>query len=482
MLLFGITLSLFAAPSEEELHHTRRSLDSIANEVISAKIEDTPEFKEVLDSAEGYAVVSASSGIFALVGVGGAAGVLYHTQKNETFYIDISMIYLGVGIGAADFTGIIVFHDDEVIEQIKRRRFKGISKASSGVVGKESEKTRGDKKGHYTVYLSSQNGFQTATGFNIATAKINTQLTGMAISQGKIAFLDIEKKSQRDTLQYREWNRTLPILGGKLVEMGYDLPLPFGVSVSYAGVNQAMNLRDIQIGFNGSEKQPFEFVTFDNVQSNSHSAQVLLDFWLFPFMNIYGLVGYVGGDVPMDVYLDGNLILEHLEINCDRPIPNPLCTLLSDKTFVLPVKGNIDAITYGFGVTLAGGWNNWFVSIPFNMNWTNQSSSDLDGYAVTVAPRFGRFINLRKRGGFSPYLGANMLHSSYNVDGEFPLYDSNDTLLLTIDYNVDQENLDKWTILLGFNWDITKNFAVMAEYNGFVGSRHTVITMLRFRF
>ena len=47
---------------------------------------------------------------------------------------------------------------------------------------------------------------------------------------------------------------------------------------------------------------------------------------------------------------------------------------------------------------------------------------------------------------------------------------------------IEQKNKDRWTVVLGGNWDISKRWSVSAEYNGFVGSRDSFITSLVRRF
>ena len=78
------------------------------------------------------------------------------------------------------------------------------------------------------------------------------------------------------------------------------------------------------------------------------------------------------------------------------------------------------------------------------------------------------------------FAGGNYLNSVFTVDGlyEFDLPDRT----LSFDYIIDQENKDKWHLLLGFNWDINKRLSWSAEYNGFIGSRDAFITSINWRF
>ena len=49
--------------------------------------------------------------------------------------------------------------------------------------------------------------------------------------------------------------------------MGYDLPLPYGLKVLYSDIEQDQILEGLQVGFSGGEKEPFEWVAFENAIS-----------------------------------------------------------------------------------------------------------------------------------------------------------------------------------------------------------------------
>lgn len=53
---------------------------------------------------------------------------------------------------------------------------------------------------------------------------------------------------------------------------------------------------------------------------------------------------------------------------------------------------------------------------------------------------------------------------------------------LGIDYTLNQESRDSWTLLLGFNWDFSRRIAWSFEYNGFIGTRESYISSFVYRF
>jgi len=58
------------------------------------------------------------------------------------------------------------------------------------------------------------------------------------------------------------------------------------------------------------------------------------------------------------------------------------------------------------------------------------------------------------------------------ITGTFNVPDSD----LNIDYSIDHESGDNWTLLAGFNWDFNRRISWAFEYNGFIGSREAIIS------
>jgi hypothetical protein len=180
----------------------------------------------------------------------------------------------------------------------------------------------------------------------------------------------------------------------------------------------------------------------------------------------------------MDVLLDGNDALDHLDIDCSSPPPNALCPVLQDKVITLPIDAPFSGTTYGLGTILAGGWNNWFVAVPISFTYADMEGTDTEGFAVTVTPRGGKTFNLDRYGSISLFCGGNYLDADLTVSGQVSTPEGQ----LVIDYTLDQKNSDEWTALIGGNWDINKRLSLAAEYNGFIGSREMVIISFVARF
>lgn len=243
-----------------------------------------------------------------------------------------------------------------------------------------------------------------------------------------------------------------------------------------------MLLDKLEIGFGGSPKVPIQFVSFDNASSKSESAQLKLDAWLFPFMNVFALLGKVDGSAPLEFTIDGDDALAQLGIDCNPTVPptplNPLCVIAGDKSVTVPIEANFRGNTYGLGTVLAGGWNNWFVTIPISFTYADMEGNETEGTVFSTSPRVGRVFPLRNSGNLALYAGGSYLDSELTITGTVLIPGTT----VAVDYKIDQQNKDEWTGLLGGNWNITRRWSVAAEYHGFTGSRESFIASASYRY
>ncbi|WP_370556012.1 hypothetical protein NMD86_16285 [Edwardsiella tarda] len=262
----------------------------------------------------------------------------------------------------------------------------------------------------------------------------------------------------------------LPIWGDEARARGYDLPEPFGINVNY--MNMRQNIVVDSISFSGLEipsffpglpgvPLPSDFINIKvgNTRQQSKTETIKLDAWLFPFMNIYGVVGHTRGSSlsKIDVLLrDGQ-------------------TLYSNIDFKLNFKGT----TYGAGTVFAGGYGNWFGLV--DMNYTQTRFDILDGSidAFTLSPRVGyRFttpgidtIGL-PNGKLSLWVGSMYQDVQQEFKGNINDLSMPSELQGMIDwvnkkgqgrFDVRQHLSSPWNVLIGAQYEITRNFNLTSE-------------------
>jgi hypothetical protein len=391
--------------------------------------------------------------------------------------MNIKRFDVGAGLGAGKYRGMILFQNREVFEQFKT----GIWKSKIGVESAIGEKTATTvsvvDKGA-TLHLLSETGAAVTASARLVNLSVNEDLTDTGVSSIGLPNTGFTVVDRQGADAPRTWDHKLPFLAQKVIDKGYDLPLPYGIGLTYVKVDQDILLDNLEVGINGREEEPFEFVAFGNPSAENDTVQLKLDAWLFPFMNVFALLGKIDGKAPMDIILDGNGMLDHLDITCSGFPPNPLCQSLQDKTFTVPIETKFSGKTYGIGTVFAGGWNNWFVTLPISLNYADMDGKDTAGIAITFTPRFGRVLNLKNKGNLALFAGGNYLKTDLTVSGTVSTPEEN----LIIDYTIEQINKDRWNLLLGYNWDFNKRWSWTLEYDGFIGSREAFITSVTRRF
>ena len=456
----------------------REEINQGVDIALATLIDRNPELQKSLDTSVGYFVGQVSAAKVPVVGGGTGFGLLYDREAKTRTYMNIKRFDVGVGIGVGKFRLLVVFQDREVFEQFRTGIWKsGI--AAESAAGKKGATTVSEIGSGAALYLLPETGAVVTATARLVNISVNEDLTDTGVSEVSFPNRGLTVVDQQGDDAPRVWDHKLPFMAQKVIDLGYDLPLPYGIGLTYAKVDQDQLIDNLRVGINGRDKEPFEFVSFANASSRSDSAQLKLDAWIFPFMNVYALLGKVDGNAPVDVVLDGNGMLDHLEITCPGIPPNPLCPILQDKTFNLPtINASFSGETYGIGTVLAGGWNNWFVTVPFNFTYVDMDGKDTEGLAYTVTPRFGRVFNLGSKGNLALFAGGNYLKTELTVEGQVSTPDG----LIVIDYTIDQSNADRWNLLLGYNWDFNKRWAWSLEYDGFIGSREAFITSVTRRF
>jgi len=156
------------------------------------------------------------------------------------------------------------------------------------------------------------------------------------------------------------WPHALPLLADEAVKRGYELPLPLGVSGLFYYVERDISISDLRIGVDGA---PLRGVSdFVNLGSRSHVSVAVarLDAWLLPFLNVYGLLGYVHNETTTR----GTVTIPTLG-------PRP-----GSRTFDTSGKTELNGFLGGAGLTLAAGYKNLFLLGDINYSQTDIGFDD----------------------------------------------------------------------------------------------------------
>lgn len=457
----------------------RSEIVSSSEETKALFVREDPGLEQELAVAAGYFTAKISGGKVVVGGANGI-GVLTENANLRRTFMNATRVDVGVALGAGTERILVILETREALEQFRRglRKFGFGAKAGVGEAGPEAHSF--SEKGYKFMVISESGAAVTATA-GVLSFSVNIDLTDAGVSDVSVPSMGFSNTNKQGEDAPRVWNYSLPFLAQKVIDTGYDLPLPYGAGLIYSINDQQQLITDLEVGINGRDKAPFQFVTFDKALTRTVGLNAKVDAWLFPFMNVYATYGPFEGDADIDILLNGDQMLDHLGISCTGIVRPGPCDRLQGQTLLLPIHTKPGGTNWGFGGVLAGGWKGWFVTIPFNWSRVDLGPTLAEGSPiVTVTPRFGRNFVLGDLGNFALFAGANYLESKLEISGTYrvPVGDQE----LTFDYTVQQKNKDPWNAVFGFNWDINKQFSWNMEYDGFTGSREAFIASVTWRF
>jgi len=306
----------------------------------------------------------------------------------------------------------------------------------------------------------------------------------------------------------KKWDHALPFLAQKVVDMGYKLPKPYGVSLIYDNMFQQLTISNLEIALNDGDKVSVEnLVHFPYTSDYNEAFNIKLDAWLFPFMNIYAVLGYSQGYANIDVNINlqnyGNQLCD---VDYYNNIEEQVCTTTRDgrdcddgmpsrdyrkRTFIinnicphLPTDGlditiedlNTYTTSLGIGTVLATGWDNWFFALPITYIWSDTNVINQTTKTLNIGPRIGYDFKVKHYGRINPYWGANYMKLySLTFTGEVPAGANN-----TITWYIDQRNTSDWNHFVGFNWEFSKHWGWTAEY-AYGAARRSFLTAVDWR-
>jgi len=145
---------------------------------------------------------------------------------------------------------------------------------------------------------------------------------------------------------------------------GVKLPPKFGISVAIYDQTQDYQFDSLMIGLPGVDLSQIENVPVTN---DTETAYVMADYWVLPFLNVFGLFGTVSGTTKVGL---GTI---------DTGLPIRLGDL----------RIHYSGTVYGGGATLAGGGEHVFSSLTYEYTNTDLDVTDASVKAWVVTAKLG---------------------------------------------------------------------------------------------
>jgi len=339
-----------------------------------------------------------------------------------------------------------------------------------------------------------------------------------------------------DSLKVVEYPYALPIWGEKVTQLGFDIPYSAGLSAQYLWQESEILINNLMVGFNNGQMFNLdEIVRFNDATAVTNGINVRPDIWLFPFLNIYGILAKSNNKTNVDfgIYTPGNFEID---------IPNRDIDWEMVKVMDLNTTAEFDATTFGFGLTPTMGVGGGWMAFDMNFTWTDIEELDKPASVFVFGPRFGKSFQFKKPeqnlaiwvGGFRVMMNTGT-SGSLNLSELLPGMDdqiqngfdkveegqqkvdewwhslpsgilgqenprniakkaaAEGVLNLTsnvldaasraetVQYSLDKRQKNMWNFIVGSQFQINKSWMIRGEV-GFLGSRTQVISGLQYRF
>jgi hypothetical protein len=207
---------------------------------------------------------------------------------------------------------------------------------------------------------------------------------------------------------------SLPFLKDRVGDA--QLPLPWGIGIDFYTMEQDYRIDALQFQLPGLSLDDPSLI---GVENNVQHFDIQLGVWLFPFLNVFGIIGQIDADTIVDL---SKAPVEGL--------PFPLGKL--DVSY--------DGTVYGLGFTLAYGNENWFTTLTTTFTDTDLSGNfDSNVESLTVQPRIGLV-----RDDWQFWLGGLYLDTEESHSGVVEL-----PVLGDVPFDVLLSGADKWNYGVG---------------------------------
>ena len=335
-----------------------------------------------------------------------------------------------------------------------------------------------------------------------------------------------------DSLKHSKYPYALPIWGDKATKRGYTLPYSAGLSLQYFGQRSDLVIDNLMVGFNSGPKVNLDgLIRFDKAEAVSNGVSLRPDIWLFPFLNLYAILGQSSASTEVGY----SLWLPDTSGNAQ-----PVISLSSKVDFT--------ATTLGFGLTptlgVGGGW----MAFDMNFTWTDIPQLEQPAMAFVFDPRAGKSFRLRNPDeNINIWVGGFRVRLNTGTSGSIPLADAlpidqwqsgvesakqevarrsadneswwnsltppeqanpvnkakyeatkaalerasvfldaagqtvNNAASSTVDYSLDKRPQDMWNFTVGGQYQLNKTWMVRLEV-GFLTSRTHIIAGVQYRF
>ncbi|HQW81305.1 MAG: hypothetical protein IPF83_03110 [Rhodanobacteraceae bacterium] len=227
-----------------------------------------------------------------------------------------------------------------------------------------------------------------------------------------------------------------------------DLPKPYGIGVDLLTLKQDYAIRALDFELPGATVGDPNTIGVSNAINH---VDLKADAWVFPFLNVFGVLGKVHARTPVNL--------------SSVSIPNAPPGLFNE--LVIRYSGEV----YGAGFTLVYGGDHWFTSLTGTYAETSLSG-DFDSNVTSTSwqPRFGL-----TQGTWAFWVGSLIVDVQEDHNGSIAL-----PFVGNVPFAVELENKDNAGLVFGANCSLADTLDIALEVGK--GARTSTLLNLTWRF
>ncbi len=261
----------------------------------------------------------------------------------------------------------------------------------------------------------------------------------------------------------------LPLFGKKAIKNNRNIPLPFGIGVIGTYYDQAYIANDLKLIPDSTSLVARADTIYQNTTANEIKSQIRPNVWIFPFLNVYGIIGYSKGIISPNIVVP-YIVIENIPI---------IDTLVVDSTFEIHDKIQYVGLTYGVGATFSMGIKSFFVMIDYNYTITDPTDLDDNLHNHTFSPKLGAFIGNNKKNTYGAiWVGAMYMYNDQRFSGKINVAEINPDLVPLLGekatYSGTITAKQRWNMVIGGSLVINNHNHFVAEV-GFIGRKQVSI-------
>ena len=221
-----------------------------------------------------------------------------------------------------------------------------------------------------------------------------------------------------------------------------ELPRPWGVGITLHQQDQDYSLGRLDVDI------PVDLALAQDVdvENTVGEANLKVDLWLLPFLNVFGLLGRIDGETTVN-----------------------LTPFFSDLSI------EYAGVVYGAGVTCAGGVGRYFGSLTATYTDTSLDASDSSVEAWVVSPKVGMTAHARGGHPIVFWVGAMYQEADEEHEGQITV-----PVFGPVRYDVLLEEKEPWNYLVGLSTAVGEHVSI--ELEGGVGDRTQLTGSIGWRF